>query len=263
MIQKLINNIIIELETELNDLINKSEIIILNNNATENIDKKACEIYLSSGKLTINQKFNDSIKPQLSTQYISETLEINLAEKHHKYQLKYEPIEHSIRYYLLIDNQEKVIEENKDFKITQKKKDIDITIENEQLFSKATKIILKYSYIEGLISLQEFKQELLINITEEKSEKLEEITSLITAIIITNQQTFIDNYNNSSNSPTQYRSKTVLNTHTISEISFREGIYLNQQTPLIFQLKFDIIGQLKMIRIVGQDFAQAIKEVII
>ena len=171
MIQKLINQIKTELETELNNLIDKLEIILYY--PSQEIDKDVRRIAIYPDKLTINQKFKDIISLQKNTKEIS----------------------------------------------------------------------------------QEFQQELLINICDADQVNVEKITSLVTAIILTNQNKFYQTIT------TQYNSKTISNTQNISQISFIEGLYISQQNPFIFQLKFDVIGQMKIVKTITDDTIESIKEV--
>ncbi len=60
---------------------------------------------------------------------------------------------------------------------------------------------------------------------------------------------------------TQYKSKTISNTQTISQISLIEGLYISQQNPFVFQLKFDAIGQMKIVKTVTDDNIESIKEI--
>ncbi|MEM1167576.1 MAG: hypothetical protein AAGJ08_00400 [Cyanobacteria bacterium P01_H01_bin.35] len=171
MIQKLINQIKTELETELNDLISKLEIILYY--PTQEIDKDVSRIAIYPGKLTINQKFKDTILSQKETKEIS----------------------------------------------------------------------------------QEFQQELSINICDSDRENVEKITSLVTAIILTNQNEFYQT------TTTKYNSKTISNTQTISQISLIEGLYISQQNPFVFQLKFDAISLMKIVKTVTDDTIESIKEI--
>ncbi|NER05682.1 MAG: hypothetical protein F6K17_25375 [Okeania sp. SIO3C4] len=108
---------------------------------------------------------------------------------------------------------------------------------------------------------QEFKQELLVNIFNQDLEKIEEITSLVTAIILSNSNKFCygEENQNIKAITTEYQSKTVSNTHTISQISLIEGTYIQQQNPFVFQLKFEVIGQIQMVKTVAEK-VEIIKE---
>ena len=122
-----------------------------------------------------------------------------------------------------------------------------------------------YNSSKEIIVLREFQQYFLIDICNDDLAKLEEIASLITGIIFTNQEKLIKYYNikgeNNSEKPvTQYTSKTVSNTHTISQINLLEGIYTTLENPFIFQLKFEVFGQIKSIKTVTEE-AGVIEEV--
>ncbi len=92
-----------------------------------------------------------------------------------------------------------------------------------------------------------------MNICNQDLENIEKITSLVTAIIITNQ----DNYYQTIT--TEYKSQTVSNIHTISQISLIEGTYVQPQNPFVFLLKFEVIGQMQIVKTV-EDKVEIIKE---
>ncbi len=102
---------------------------------------------------------------------------------------------------------------------------------------------------------QEFQQELLINICDSDQENVEKFTSLVTAIILMNQNKFYQTIT------TPDKSKTISNTQNISQISLIEGLYISQQNPFVFQLKFDVIGQMKIVKTVTDDSVESIKEI--
>lgn len=122
-----------------------------------------------------------------------------------------------------------------------------------------------YNSPKGIIALREFQQYFLIEICDNDLAKIEEITSLITGIILTNQDKLIQNYNikkenNSEKPATQYTSKTVSNTHIISQINLLGGIYTILENPFTFQLKLEVFGQIKLIKTVTEE-AGVIEEV--
>lgn len=117
----------------------------------------------------------------------------------------------------------------------------------------------KSSVLEA-IALQELQQELLIDIYNQDLGKLEELSSLVTGIILTNQEKLIQDYNNSQENATQYKSKTISTTHTVSKINLLEGVYTTLETLSVFQLKFEVFGQLKLVKTVTEEVSE-IKEI--
>ena len=110
----------------------------------------------------------------------------------------------------------------------------------------------------SVLVLREFQQELFLDIYTQDLGKLEEISSLAIGTILTNQEQLIQNNNleqddNSEHPTHQYQSKTISNTHTISQISSLEAIYISQEKPFAFRLKFAVIGQLKMVKTVLEE----------
>lgn len=128
-----------------------------------------------------------------------------------------------------------------------------------------------------LTTITDFQQDLLIFITNKDLTKLEQSASVVTAIILTNQAEFRQQYNNlnpkddqsapnkhnsHNNYPlTKYQSKNVSNTHFLNQISFLEQTYIKQKDYYKIQLKFVIYGQLKMVKNVSLSDAEVIKEV--
>ena len=123
-----------------------------------------------------------------------------------------------------------------------------------QQFKNQQFIYSKSSVLEA-IAMQEFQQELFIDICHKDLGKLENFASLVTGIILTNQEKLTQNYNNQKTA-TQYTSKTISTTHTVSKINLLEGVYTTLETPSVFQLKFEVFGQLKLVKTVTEEVSE-------
>ena len=106
--------------------------------------------------------------------------------------------------------------------------------------------------------VQEFQQILLIDICTKDLERLEKLTSLVTGIILINQEKLIQDYNNptennNSQKDATYTSKTISTIHKIGKINLLEGIYTALETPFTFQLKYEVFGRLTIAKTTKED----------
>lgn len=114
-------------------------------------------------------------------------------------------------------------------------------------WSKLTKtaVFLSYSFV-GVFTIREFKQELWVTVYGESVVDVERLASLTINIILTNYDALLEACNGSSQS--EYRQNEYTTTHMIDQLQLLEGVPAFTEQQWQTQLKFQIGGQLKLMR---------------
>ncbi|MDF0551822.1 hypothetical protein [Kamptonema sp. UHCC 0994] len=102
--------------------------------------------------------------------------------------------------------------------------------------------------------IREFEQDFFIDIYDNDLGSIEKLASLILGIILTNSEDLLQEYNVTK--PTHYQENANKNpstttTHLINQINFLEGNYKTSVTPMIFELKWQVKGNIKLVRTVA------------
>lgn len=252
MIQTLLTQIIERLQTELGEHLTQPKTHIIAIPITEPKTETLPLISIYPGKLEINQTIRETTanQPCLQEQRQDITVSPNPPTS---YKLTKTPLKDSTRCQIVINEQEKPLKESTDFTINYQQ----ATITFKHNLSNVSKIQLQYSFL-GILTVREFQQDFLIDICDQELTNIEKISSLAAGIIITNHDELIQYYNFTQ--PTEYQTDKLTTIHTINQIHLLEGIYTTLTTPLKLQLRFNVIGQLKLTKTITEGVSP-IKEI--
>jgi hypothetical protein len=246
VIQNLLINISELLQTELAELIPQPTNHIL---ALPITDAKAeslplIGIYPSSLEISQNVKESSSSQPRM--QELHQEIIIDRLQPAITYQLDKTPVPGFTLCHLVIEQEESFLQENTDFIIDYQ----EATITLKKDLSKASKILIDYSFMSILV-IREFIQDFFIDILDNHLANIEKYSSLILGIILTSNDELIKSYNLNSQF-NQYQTNQIFTTHLISQIRLINGNYINLVSLFKFQLKFQVIGQLKLSKTVRE-----------
>ncbi|MEW6491436.1 MAG: hypothetical protein AB1589_02635 [Cyanobacteriota bacterium] len=202
------------------------------------------------GKLEISQNLRESSSNQPRAQKLRQEIAIDSSNPAVSYQLEKPPIRESISCKFIIAEEEKLLKSGKDFTIDYEQSTITFAARDE--LAKASKILLEYSSLVGVLTVREFQQEFFIHIYDSNPANLEKLISLVTGSILINQEPLIQNYNFTE--PTQYQTQNdgIITTHFLNKINFIEGNYNTLIDKFEFQIKFKTFGQLKVTKTVTE-----------
>lgn len=108
-----------------------------------------------------------------------------------------------------------------------------------------TAVFLSYSFV-GVFTIREFKQELWVTIYGESVATVERLASLTINIILTNYDALLKACNGPSQN--EYRQNEYTTTHIIDQLQLLEGVTAYTEQRWQTQLKFQVGGQLKLMR---------------
>ncbi len=102
-----------------------------------------------------------------------------------------------------------------------------------------------------LTPIQEFQQDFWIDIYDGDFARLEQWSSLITGILLGSHDGLIEQYNTppEATPKTEYQTQQFSTRHTLSQFRLLGGTYLSQEKGLGLQLKFMVVGQLKLTKL--------------
>lgn len=201
-------------------------------------------IYPSSLEISQNIKESSSSQPHL--QEMHQEIIIDNSQPALTYQLDKTPVQGFTLCYLVIEQEQSILQENTDFRIDYQQ----ATITFKKDLSKASKIILDYSFMSVQV-IREFVQDFYIDILDNNLSNIEKYSSLISGIILTSNDELVTSYNVNS-ALTQYQTNQIVTTHLVSQIRLINGNYTNLFSPFKFQLKFQVIGQLTLSKTVRE-----------
>jgi hypothetical protein len=116
------------------------------------------------------------------------------------------------------------------------------TVKNTSINQRSPQAIIQ--------TLQEFRQEMLVDIYDTERASLEKWTSLTAGIILSDNDDIIKACNHrATESP--YQSEPLTITHLIDHIQLIEGIPSASESPFQWQLKFKVSGHLKLSKNIG------------
>lgn len=246
MIQNLLITINKLLQTELAGLLSQpvNHILALPITDTKAESLPLISIYPSSLEISQNVKESSYSQPQLQELY--QEIIIEHTQPAVTYQLDKTPVQGFTLCHLVIEQEQSILQEDTDFTIDYQQ----ATITFKKDLSKASKILIEYSFMSILV-IRDFIQDFFIDIFDNKLANIEQYSSLISGIILTSNDELIKSYNFNSQL-TQYQTNQIVTTHLISQIRLINGNYTNLFSPFKFQLKFQVIGQLKLSKTVGE-----------
>ncbi|MBD2196754.1 MULTISPECIES: hypothetical protein [Calothrix] len=249
MIQNLLSKISELLQSELAGLITQTAKHILDIPISDKEAELLPLIAIYPGNLEISPKFKQSSSIHPSLQELHQEIILDNSPANCTYQLDKIPVEGFTLCHLMIDGEDNLLEENLDFFIDYQQ--ATITLKTD--LSRASKLLIDYSFMSILV-IQEFMQEFFIDIWDDSLTNIDKYSSLIMGIILTNNDQLINDYNLNSQL-TPYQTHHIFNTHQINQIRVMNGSYSSFSSPFKFQLKFQVIGQLRIRKTVSESGA--------
>jgi hypothetical protein len=246
MIQNLLIAITDLLQTELAGLIDQPANHIVTFPITDANTESLPLIGIYPGSLEISQNFKDSSSSQPQLQELHQEIIIDHSQPAITYQLDKIPVEGFTLCHIVIRQEKSILQEDIDFNIDYQEG----TITFKRDLSNVSKILIDYSFI-SILLIREFSQVFFIDIFDRELINIEKYSSLILGIILTGNEELIKNYNFNSQFK-KYQTNQVLTTNLISQIRLIDGNYANLIAPFKFQLKFQVIGQLKFSKTVRE-----------
>lgn len=115
-----------------------------------------------------------------------------------------------------------------------------------------------------LTPIQEFQQDFWIDIYDGDLARLEQWSSLITGILLGSHDGLIQQYNTppEAKPKTEYQTEQFMTRHTLSQFRLLGGAYLSQEKGPGLQLKFTVVGQIKLTKPTRDEGAR-VKQVVL
>ena len=207
-------------------------------------------IALYAGKYEINQNMKDGSSSQPRPQEIAQDIPVDSGSPQGPYGLVKTPLDGSLRCKIIFEKEslterQLTLVENKDFTIDYQ----NATIAFSYDMTAAGHIMLAYSFV-GVFTIREFQQLFLIDVYDEDMADVEQWTSLINSMVLTNQNELIEHYNFTDK--TEYTANQYISTHTIDRIDLLAGAPEALNQAIKFQFTFQVHGQIKLAKeIVG------------
>lgn len=203
-------------------------------------------IALSAAGLEMNQNFKDTGSSQPRPQEFRQEIAVNAANPQGPYSLTKTPLQKSTLCKLIFDQgtlteRHASLVEDKDFTIDYGNR----TIFFSNDVASAGTIALTYSFV-GVYMIREFQQVFLVDVYDDDHVEVEKWASLITSMILTNQDELIEHYNVTAK--TEYIANQFLTTHTIDRIHILSGNPNHSGSLFNIQLRYEVAGQMKLIR---------------
>ncbi|NUM65905.1 hypothetical protein HUU39_11615 [candidate division KSB1 bacterium] len=209
-------------------------------------------IALYPDKLAINQNVKETNSSQPRPQEFREEIAVNTTTPAGPYALAKTPLEKSTICKAIFDKgtvkeRQALLVENKDFEIDYQQAKIVFTYD----LAKASHILLKYSFV-GVFTMREFQQDFLVDIFDDDIAEVEKWASLATGMILTSHDELIEQYNFTTK--TEYTANQFLTYHTLDRIQMLEGVPSRADNCVKLQLKFKVVGQMKLTKAITSDF---------
>lgn len=255
MIQQLIEIIITHLREHLAELManEKPEEHIVAGPAANPQPARLPLVALHPARFVVSQSSKDAnAAQQPRPQPTQARIPVDSARPQGPYRLAHTPLRQSARVDIIlaegmVDERRLMLIEGEDFDVDYR----EATLSLREQPDSAGLILLRYAYV-SIFTVQEFQQELLIDIYDDDLRAVEPLASLISGIILTNSTNFIETFN--TRAKTEYQAGPYATTHTIAQINLLEGLTNRLETIYSLQLKFNVIGQLMLIKEVVDGF---------
>lgn len=176
------------------------------------------------------------------------------------YTLKQTPLKGTVEVRLVFgagtpdEHAQKLSEEGKDFGIDFTNKRLSILA--GPITDNPTHLRVAYSYL-GVAIIQEFRQEMFVEISSSDIDIREKLTVLTAAIIITHHDELIKGFNSSS----KYSVGAYVSELSIGQISWLENKIVQSGADTLVKMCFSVSGQIKSVRARGFDGADFIKSI--
>lgn len=244
MIQNLLNAISKLLQTELGEQLPSAEhiVVIPISDPTAN-DLPAIAIY--PGSWVINQTAREISINEPRPQDFHQIILLTSPNLETSYALNKSPLEGTVQALLVLNDHHRPLQEGRDFRVDYQQSTL--TLIGSLDLSNATQITLSYSF-PSIFTVREFQQDFWIDIYDQNFARLEQWSSLISGILLNSHDLLIKQYNTPQESQpkTEYQTQQFITTHTLSQFRLLEGTYLSPKTGMRLQLKFTVVGQIKM-----------------
>lgn len=255
MIQQLIEIIITHLREHLAELMakKKPEEHIVAGPMANPQPARLPLVALHPARFEVSQSSKDvSASQQPRPQPTQARIPVDPARPQGPYHLAHTPLRQSARADIIlgegtVDERRLMLIEGEDFDIDYRR----ATLSLREQPDSAGLILLRYAYVSIFIA-QEFQQELLIDIYGNDLAVVEQLASLVNGIMLTNSSDFIEAFN--ARVKTEYHAGPYATTHTIAQINLLEGLTNRLETIYTTQLKFNVTGQLTLIKEVADGF---------
>ena len=196
MIQQLLQQIIDLFVSGFNGLVDSDNI---HNGpiATPSGNNNLPAVAVHAGDIAFEQSFADQNSSEPRPQEDREIIEINNGIG--PYPLNHIPLEGSALAHIIflegeVGERKKLVQENKDYSINYQTGAI--TLDNELDLTDASSIRIKYSF-PGIFALREFQQDFFIDIYDDAVDGVEIVTSLASAMILTQYDSLIEGFKRS------------------------------------------------------------------
>ena len=232
--------------SEFNVLINPIATHVVLGKVNNPLDSQLPLIELFPGELVISPEASDTKISEPAPQKVKRWVEIEAPDSGGPYALNYTPTAGVAAGKLwfnkdLAGERSELILENTEFTINRAAKTLTFTID----VSAANFAEIDYEFA-GNVTMRAFTQQFFIAVSEKDNlQKIEEISALACAMVFTNLQNLIADFNN-SNAPVKYQTKVFSTKHLIQHLQFLGGNYNEISTTKI--LKFEVKGLMYFIK---------------
>jgi len=209
-------------------------------------------IALTPGPLEMSQAARDLSSSQPRPQELTQEIPVNLADPQGPYALAQTPLHMSALCKLVLDKgtldeRRVLLQEGHDFTIDYPNAEITFSTD----ISMADSILLRYSFA-GVFTVQDFRQDFLIEVYDANHGAAEQWAALVMAAVLTNHDELLEHYNTTSK--TAYSAGVFGSTHSLAQLLPLGGAPGAAGTNLRWQLTFKAAGQLFLTKAITEGF---------
>jgi len=200
----------------------------------------------------LNQSFREIRANEPRPQELRQIIPINPPRPKTTYALDKPPLPGTVHCFLGRDRQSQPLQEGSDFTIDYAQ--AKLTLTKGQDLTQATQITLDYAFA-ALSTVREFQQTFWIDIYAPELVKLEQLSSLITGILINSHDSLVAQYNTPvpPQSKTEYQTSLFTTAHSLREFCLLDGTYMYPKTGVGLHLQFSVAGQICMTRAIAEN----------
>ncbi len=205
-------------------------------------------------QLTFGKQFRESSSSSPRPQTIRETLAINGGTPAGPYTLAKTPLRKTMRCTVVYDEgalteRHVSLQEDDDFTIDYGAATLTFSFD----VAGADTMRLTYSFV-GVFTIREFQQDFFLDVYDDDMAGVEQWASLAAAMILTNHDELVAQYNDPSTA-TAYTANQFVNTHTVDQILLLDGNPDFSGDAAKMQFRFQVHGQLKPVKEIVDGFA--------